>query len=138
MKIKSNEEAVAKFLGAAVWADGVFDEAEKVACEEIADALEINAIKFSALVDKTHRELDKLDEDKLNEYLVDAAVDIDEDDVEYVFECALQLVLSDGILMKEEVENLMSIADALGIEDSHAILMLCDMIKEEPDMTVEF
>lgn len=138
MEIKSSEEALAKFIGAAAWADGAFDEAERVACEEIADALEINAIKFGALVDKTHRELEKLDEEKFNEYLVNAALEINEDEVEYVFECALQIVLADGILQKEEVENLMAVADALGVDDSHAILMLCDMIKEEPDMTIEF
>lgn len=138
MKIKSTEEALAKFIGAAAWADGVFDEAERVACEEIADALGKNAIKFGALVDKTHREMEKLDEETFNEYLVNAALDIDEDDVEYVFECVLQIILADGILQQEEVENLMAIADALGIDNAHAILMLCDMIKEEPDMTVEF
>ena len=37
----------------------------------------------------------------------------------------------------DEVDNLMSMATALGIDDSRAILMLVDMAKEE-DIVIEF
>ena len=121
MKIKSSEEAVAKVLGAVVWADGVFDEAEKITCEEIAEAFEFDATKFENMVEK---------------YLLNASVELDEDDIDYVFEAALEIALTDGVLQIEEVENLMSIASALGVDDGRAIIMLCDKVKNEPDIEV--
>ena len=137
MKIKSSEEAVAKVLGAVVWADGVFDEAEKITCEEIAEAFEFDATKFENMVEKSFAEVENLDEEKLNDYLLNASVEIDEDDIDYVFEAALEIALTDGVLQIEEVENLMSIASALGVDDGRAIIMLCDKVKNEPEIEVK-
>ena len=49
----------------------------------------------------------------------------------------LQMVLADGVLDEDEVNNLLAIADALGMEPSRAVLLLCDMVKTEPELEVE-
>lgn len=46
------------------------------------------------------------------------------------------MVLADGVIDEDEVNNLLAIADALGMEAAQAVLLLCDMVKTEPDLQV--
>jgi uncharacterized tellurite resistance protein B-like protein len=46
------------------------------------------------------------------------------------------MLLADSELSRAEVSNLLVIAEALGIEDEDAILMLADMVKTEPDLAI--
>ena len=55
-----------------------------------------------------------------------------------IYLATLQIVLVDGVLGSDEVSNLLSIASSLGIDDEIAILHLVDMVKEEPELSVEF
>jgi hypothetical protein len=50
----------------------------------------------------------------------------------------MQIVICDGVLGVEEEENLLSIATALGIDDSYAMLLLLDLVKEDPEIELEF
>lgn len=135
--METNMNKVAAFIACAIWADGKFDEAEKIAIGEIAEALDYKEEKFASEVDKAIAEIQDYDDEKLNQYLVEAAVDIDEKDANTIFECALEVVLVDGVLARDEVSNLLAMADALGIESEDAVLMLADMIKDEPETKVE-
>ena len=47
------------------------------------------------------------------------------------------MVIVDGVLGEEEVGNVLSIASALGVDDARAVLMLADLVKEEPELQVE-
>lgn len=47
------------------------------------------------------------------------------------------MVLADGVLAEGEVNNLLAIADALGMEPAQAVMLLCDMVKTEPELDVE-
>ena len=78
------------------------------------------------------------DEDELNDYIYAHSVKIDDEEAEMIFEALAEIVLIDGVLSSDEVDNLMSMATALGIDDSRAILMLVDMAKEEEDIVIEF
>ena len=49
--MKSSLEAVANFIGFAIWADGEYDATEKETVEEIADAFGFNTVKFGMAVD---------------------------------------------------------------------------------------
>ena len=134
--MKSSLEAVANLIGFAIWADGVYDETEKETVEEIADAFDFNSIKFKMAVDVALSRINPMNEEQINTFLEKAAADID-DEIGEVFEAVLQMVLADGVLGEGEVNNLLAIADALGMEPAQAVMLLCDMVKTEPDLEVE-
>lgn len=129
---------IASIVAATIWADGEYDEAEKIAVSEIADALEIDEKEFSALVDAEVATIKTLDEEKIGDYIVNAAGEIDDEDVAIVYEAVLQIALSDGVLGAEEVSTLLAIADALGLDTETAVLLLADMVKTEPDLEIDF
>lgn len=135
--MKTELNKVAAFIATAIWADGEYDEAERITVSEIADALGFKENDFSAAIDKCIDEIKPMDEEAINKYLIDNAVDIDEEDANIIFEAALEMVLVDGVLSPDEVSNLLSMAEAIGIEPEQAVLMLADMVKDEPDLKVE-
>jgi tellurite resistance protein len=79
-----------------------------------------------------------MNEEKINEYLIEKGAEVDEDEAALVYMAAMQIVTTDGVLGVEEVENLLSIATALGIEESYAMLLLIDLVKEEPELKLLF
>ena len=134
--MKTSLENIAAIIAAAIWADGVYDPAEKITVEEIAEALELDEKAFKAAVDKQVKALEKMSENQANAALKDAAEAVDDEEIGIVFEAAMQMLLADSELSRAEVSNLLVIAEALGIEDEDAILMLADMVKTEPDLTI--
>ena len=135
--MKSSLEAVANFIGFAIWADGVYDDSEKEAVTEIAEAFGFNVTKFNAVVDVALTRIRPMNDEQVNQFLQKAAEDIPDEEIGQVFEAVLQMVLADGVLDEDEVNNLLAIADALGMEASQAVLLLCDMVKSEPELQVE-
>lgn len=134
--MKTNIENIATIIAAAIWADGEYDEAEKVTVEEIADALELDLSAFKSAIDKQIKALDKMSANQTNAALQDAADAVDDEEIGIVFEAALQMLLADSELSRSEVSNMLVIADALGIEHEDAILMLADLVKEESDLSI--
>lgn len=136
--MKTDIKHLAAFAAVAIWADGEYDEAEKIALEEIADAFELDADALKQEVEVALTEIEPKNEDELNDYIYAHSVEIDDEEAEMIFEALAEIVLIDGVLSSDEVNNLMSMATALGIDDSRAILMLVDMAKEEEDIVIEF
>lgn len=136
--MKTSIENIAKFIAAAIIADGNYDEAEKVALEEIAEALEMDTNALIASVETEINTIEKLNAAKKKEYLCVASTEVAEDENNVVFEALLEIVLVDGILTSSEVETLFEAADLLAIPQAEAVLMLADMVKEEPDLQIEF
>lgn len=134
--MKSSLESVANFLGFAIWADGEYDEAEKETVNEVAEAFGFNLTKFNAAVDVALTRIRPMDEEQINTFLEKAAEDIPDDEIGQVFGAVLQMVLADGVLTEDEVNNLLAIADALGMETPQAVMLLCDMVKTEPELEV--
>lgn len=134
--MKTSIENIAAVIAAAIWADGVYDPAEEITVEEIAEALELDEKAFKAAVDKHVKALEKMSDNQANAALKDAAEAVDDEEIGIVFEAAMQMLLSDSELSRAEVSNLLVIAEALGIEDEDAILMLADMVKTEPELTI--
>jgi len=130
-------KTLASFIATAIWADGEYDEAEKVAVGEIADAMEFDDAEFTKAVDAAIDEIKDFDETKANKYLQDAADKVADEEIGVIFECALEVVLADGVISEEEVTELLVMAGALGISDEDAILMLVDMVKDEPELEVK-
>ena len=134
--MKTSIENIAAIVAAAIWADGVYDPAEEITVEEIAEALELDEKAFKAAVDKHVKALEKMSDNQANAALKDAAEAVDDEEIGIVFEAAMQMLLADSELSRAEVSNLLVIAEALGIEDEDAILMLADMVKTELDLTI--
>lgn len=129
---------LAAVLATVVWADGVYDEAEKVAVEEIAEALELDNAELTAAVEAALGEVENMNEEQVNEYILNNSAEIDEEEAEIVFEAALQIAIVDGVLGVEEVDNLLAVASALGIDDARAVLLIIDLAKEEAELELAF
>lgn len=135
--MKTEIKHIAAIVATTIWADGEYDEAEKIAIGEIADAFELNAEEFAAAIDEELAVIEPMDEEGVNNYILEHSAEVDEEEVEMLLQAVLQVVIVDGVLGEEEVENILSIASALGIDDSRAVLMLADLVKEEPELQVE-
>lgn len=128
---------IAALVATSIWADGEYDAAEKIVVEEIADAFELNAEELSAAVEQELDVIKPMNEDEVNEYILEHSVEVEDEEAEMLLQAVLQVVIVDGVLGEEEVENVLSIASALGIDDSRAVLMLADLVKEEPELHIE-
>lgn len=128
---------IAALVATSIWADGEYDAAEKIVVEEIADAFELNAEELSAAVEQELDAIKPMNEDEVNEYILEHSAEVEDEEAEMLLQAVLQVVIVDGVLGEEEVENVLSIALALGIDDSRAVLMLADLIKEEPELQIE-
>lgn len=135
--MKTDIKHLAAFAAVAIWADGVYDEAEKISIEEIADAFELDSAVLASEVDSALAEIENKSEEEIDEYLRKHSEEIEDEEAEMIYLATLQIVLVDGVLGSEEVSNLLSIASSLGIDDEIAILHLVDMVKEEPELQIE-
>ena len=134
--MKTRIEDIATIIAAAIWADNVYDEAEKITVEEIADALDLNEAAFKKAVDAQVKALSKMSDNHANAALMDAAEAVADEEIGIVYEAAMQMLLADGELSASEVSNLLVVANALGIEEEMAILLLADMVKSEPELEI--
>ncbi len=135
--MNTNIKHLAAFAAIAIWADGEYDEAENIVLEEIADALELNEAELKAEVEAALKEIENKSEEEINDYLQAHSAEIDDDEAELIYLATLQIVLVDGVLSADEVNNLLSVASVLGMDDDRAVLLLVDMVKEESELVVE-
>lgn len=136
--MKTNIKNLATILATTIWADGEYDEAEKISVEEIAEAFELDVNELLAAVNAEVEAISAMDEEKVNEVLLQNAAEVDEDEAELVLQAVLQVATVDGVLCEEEVDNILSIASALGVNEARAVLMLADLVKDEPELEVVF
>lgn len=135
--MKTTDKTIAALVAAAIWADGEYEEAERITTVEIAEALELPEDEFIALVEQEIEKIKDFDEDKATEYLVANADDVDDQEVAIVYEALMQIMICDNVLTVDEVNTLIVVADALGMDEASSILLLCDMVKTEPELEVE-
>ena len=136
--MKTDLLKIAQVIASAIWADGEYDEAEKLAVNEIADALELDVTQFNEAVNSEIESIKNLTEEELSQYILDAAEGVDEEELELVFEAVLQMIISDNVLSTSEISIALAIADALSIEQEVAVLLLADLVKSEPELEIEF
>ena len=135
--MKTTDKTIAALVATAIWADGEYEEAERITTGEIAEALELPEDEFIALVEQEIEKTKDFDEDKATEYLVANADDVDDQEVAIVYEALMQIMICDNVLTVDEVNTLIVVADALGMDEASSILLLCDMVKTEPELEVE-
>lgn len=129
---------IASILAAIIWADGDYSEVERTTLSEIAEALDIPEKELTMNVTAALVELKNLDEQKATDYAVKHAAKVKDDETGEVFQALLQMALCDNILTYNEVHNLLALAEALDIDQDAAVLMLCDLVKTEPELEVSF
>ena len=137
--MKSTLENVAAFLAVAIWADGVYADGEKEILSEIAKVLDTDKEELTKAVDTFVASLSEKTNEEITEYLVDNASQIEEDDVPALMECAIEIILADNVITKDEVNTLFDLADATGVmEHADVLLMVADLVKYEPDIKIQF
>lgn len=135
--MKTGIKHIAAIVATSIWADGEYDAAEKIVVGEIADAFELNAQELAAAVEEELAVIEPMDEEGVNNYILEHSAEVDDEEAEMMLQAVLQVVIVDGVLGEEEVENILSIASALGINESRAVLMLADLVKDEPELQIE-
>ena len=136
--MKTPDITTASLLAAIIWADGEYSDVERETVGEIADALGIPEKILSMNITAALVELKNLDEKTATEFAVKHAVKVDDEETGEVFQAVMQLALCDNVLTYNEVHNILTIAEALDIDRDAAVLMLCDLVKTEPELEVSF
>ena len=136
--MKTDIKTIASFIAAAIWADAEYNEAEKEAVKEIAEALEFKEDEFIKCVDGEIAKIKKYSAEKATEYIVEASEKVDDEEIGILMEAVLQVIISDNVLSYDEMTNIMAISDALGVEHQYAILMVADLVKTEPELEISF
>ena len=136
--MKTELNTLASLVAAIVWSDGEYSEVERETTQEIVEALELPGEEFEKLIVEAQKATEKLDENEITDFLVKHAENVDEEEIGIVSEVLMQMALCDGVLTGNEVDNLLVIADALGMDQTTAVLLLCDMVKEEEDLEISF
>ena len=136
--MKTDIKTLASLVSTIVWCDGEYSEVERETTEEIIEALELPADEFKKLIEDANVSSEKLDEEEITKIMEQAAAQVDGEEKSVVFEVLMQMALCDGELTADEVDNLLAIADALGMEQATAVLLLCDIVKEEPELEISF
>ena len=136
--MKTDIKTLAALLATQVWCNGEFTEVEQETVGEIADAFEIEEEEFKKLTQESINSIEALEEDAATRFLMENANNVDDEEIALVYEAVMQMALCDGELTGNEVDNLLTVADALGMDNSTAILLLCDLVKSEPNLTISF
>lgn len=129
---------IAALVASAIWADGEYDEAEKIAVGEIAEAFELDAALFAQEIDAAVAELGTMDEEQVNNYILEHSAEVDDDEAAMLYEAALQIITIDGVVGVEEIDNVLAIASALGLDEAQAVLLFADLIREEPEIELAY
>lgn len=129
---------IASILASIIWADGDFSEIERTTISEIAEALGIPEKELNMNVTAALVELKNMDEEKATDYAVKHAAKVNDEETGEVFQALLQMALCDNVLTFNEVHNILALAEALDIDQDAAVLMLCDLVKTEPELEVSF
>ena len=137
--MKSDIKNVAAFLAVAIWADGVYAEEEKTILSEIAEVLNVDESELTENVDEALKFLQDKDDEAVQAYIIENASALDEEDVKVLMQCAIEIVLADDVIARDEVQVLFDLADATGsVEHTDVALMLADLVKYNPDIEIEF
>jgi tellurite resistance protein len=136
--MKTDIKHIAAITATAIWADGEYDEAEKIVVEAISEALELNASEFTQEVEAALAEIEPMDEDQVNNYILEHSAEVEDDEAEVLYEAALEVITVDGVVGAEEIENILSIASALGIDEARAVLLFAEVVKEEPELELVY
>lgn len=131
-------EVLSAFIsGAALAENGTFDEVQKATVSTIASELKLDAASLFAAIDKEIAKQQKLSAEEFDAYFAELAEEISAEEALIIFEICIEIVLSDGILCKDEAILLLSFGEVLKIEGANLILMIAHMVRETPELEIK-
>ena len=136
--MKTSNATIGSILAAIIWADGEYSEVERTTLSEIAEALGLTEKELTMNVTAALVELKNMDEEKATDFAVKHAAKVDDEETGEIYQALLQMALCDNVLTYNEVHNLLALAEALDIDQDAAVLMLCDLVKSEPELEISF
>ena len=135
--MKTAPNTIASVLAACIWADGEYEEVERITADEIADAFGIPEKDFNKYMTAAVVEVQNLSPEAVTEYALKHAEKVAPEERDQVFEAVLQMMLCNSELTDDEVYNTLAIAEVMEINREKAILMLCDMVQSEPEIKID-
>lgn len=136
--MKTSHHTLASLLAACIWADGEFSEVERTTASEVAETFDIPEKDFNKYMTAALVEVQNLSPEAATAYAVKHARKVEPEETGEVFQAIMQMMLCDGVLTAGEVYNIIAMGEALDIDRETAILMLCDMVKAEPELEISF
>ena len=133
MKTKSN--VLASFLAAAVLADGDYDEFKQDLVKEYVEDLDLKNLEKE--VEKAIDDMQKMSDDEYAETLEKEAAKVAGNEKEGVLTLCLQILCSDALLTKVEMENFFDFADLLDIDEDRAGEILDEFVEDEDELIIE-
>ena len=136
--MKTDIKHIAAIAATAIWADGEYDEAEKIVLEEVAEALELDAVALAAEVETALAEIEPMDEEQVYNYILEHSAEVEDEEAGILYQVALQIITVDGVVGVEEIDNVLAIASALGLNEAEAVLLFADLVREEPELELVY
>ncbi len=136
--MKTDIKHIAAIVATAIWADGEYDEAEKIAVEEIAEAFELDAAALAQEVEAALAEIEPMDEEQVNNYILEHSAEVEDEEAAYLYEAVLEIITVDGVVGVEEIDNALAIASALGLDEGQAVLLFADLVREDPEIELVY
>ncbi len=129
---------LATFVATAVLANGEYEAQEQEQVKALAGALEIEEAALVEAVANEVAHIEGLEGDALQDYLEAAGAEVADEDLETIYQIAVSLTLADGIFSYDEADNLLAIADALGVDHTYALMLIADSINDAEELVVDF
>lgn len=136
--MKTDIKTFAALIATQVWCNGEYSEVEIETTEEIAEAFELPLEEFKEAVGAEIARIEKLNDEEITAFLAENAAKVAKEESGELYEALMQMALCDGVLTSNEVNNLLAVADALGMGTESAVLLLCDLVKSEPELEISF
>ena len=133
--MKTNSKALASFLAAAVWADGEYCEFEQSLVADMGDLLDARTLTKD--LEEAIAATENMSGEELTAHLEEAAKKVDATEKEGILTLCLQMLCSDAFLSSDEVENIFTFAELLGVDEDDAQAILDVFIDEEEDLIIE-
>lgn len=136
--MKTDIKHIAAIVATAIWADGEYDEAEKIVVEEVAEAFELDAADLAQEVEAALAEIEPMDEEQVNNYILEHSAEVEDEEAAYLYEAVLEIITVDGVVGVEEIDNALAIASALGLDEGQAVLLFADLVREDPEIELVY
>ena len=124
-KSQPSNDAIERFVGVAVFADGVCSEKEEKAIAETAKHYSIDKMEFMAALQSVREAMDTIPESKYDGFLSEIDVNIQEHGEE-LFDKALDIAVCDKEVNGQESRRLLDIAKVLGFKPEDATLKIAE------------
>ncbi len=135
--MKTDIKIIAQILSVAIWADDKYADEERDYISLLASTLHLDVEQFQATVDDSVVNIKNADDATVNTLLRNAASNVVNDDVEkeVILEASSNIVIADGVLEKTEVENILAITQALGVDFTEGVKTIISYIASSDEWT---